>query len=229
MNISSQDCSPKPTLRVGSASNGADQSATWMWALLWAPLIVVVTSSLVTGSQLRNHWGVQLFQFFPIWIAWRWRASGAMRLAHLVPIALMVHALGFAYYAVKQSDPGAVQATRRADSAYPARDMADAALAHWRQHTKCPLRLIGGDFEAGLVSAFSAEFPVVYTDAQATPWVTAAQVKQHGLLYVADMASALPASAIAVKNWYLNPSRPSSGKYVQFAVELPAHECKSPE
>ena len=219
----------EPKLRVASGSNSPDQSAAWMWALVWAPLIVVVTTSLVTGSQLRNHWGVQLFQFFPIWVAWRWHASGAMRLAQLVPIALMVHALGFAYYAIKQSDPNAAQATRRADSAYPAREMADAALAHWKQHTRCPLKLIGGDFEAGLVSAFTTEFPVVYTDAQATPWVSAEQVKRDGLLYVSDMASALPESAIAVKNWYLNPSQPNSGRYVQFAVELPANECKLPE
>jgi 4-amino-4-deoxy-L-arabinose transferase-like glycosyltransferase len=199
----------------------------WMWGLVWAPVVILVLSSLATGSQLRNHWGVQLFQFLPIWIAWRWRNSNTLKLTLLIPLALAAQAAGFTYYAVKQSQPDAAQAERRADSSYPARNMASAALAHWKQQTSCPLKIIGGDFEAGLVSAFVKEFPVVYSGPEATPWVTADQINQHGIMYVVDMNTPLAPDAVAAKKWYFNAALPSSGKYIQLAVKLPAAECKA--
>jgi 4-amino-4-deoxy-L-arabinose transferase-like glycosyltransferase len=208
------------------ASGSAERAWVWMWGLLWAPVLILVLSSLATGSQLRNHWGVQLFQFLPIWIAWRLRNSDTLKLALLMPLTLAVQAGGFAYYAVKQSRPDAAQAERRADSAYPARDMAKAALSHWKQQTACPLNIVGGDFEAGLVSAFMKEFPVVYSGPEATPWVKPQDIQQQGILYVVDMNTALAPDAVATKKWYFNPGLPSGGKYIQLAAELPASKCQ---
>lgn len=208
------------------ASSFSNRPDVWMWGLVWVPVLILVLSSLATGSQLRNHWGVQLFQFLPIWIAWRLRNSDTFKLTRLIPVALAVHAIGFAYYAGEQSTPDAAQAERRADSAYPARDMAKAALSHWKQQTACPLKIIGGDFEAGLVSAFIKEFPVVYSGPEATPWVKRQDIQQQGILYVVDMNTALAPDAVAAKKWYLNPSLPSSGKYIQLAVVLPASKCQ---
>lgn len=199
--------------------------SAWMWCLVWAPVLLVIVLSLISASQLRNHWGVQLFQFLPIWIAWRWRHSRQLQWCFLIPAAIVVHALGFTYYAVKQSNANAVQAERRADSAYPASQIAKAALTHWGQHTACPLKIIAGDFEAGMASAFMKDFPLVYGGIQATPWIKQEQILQYGMLYIADMNSVLPADAIAVKKWFLSPSTPSSGKYLQLAVRLPLHPC----
>lgn len=211
---------PKP-----DGSQQVPQIRVWLWALVWAPVVVLVAASIITGSQLRNHWGVQLFQFLPIWIAWRAKGSDVLKLSRLIPIAIAIHAVGFTYYAVKQSDPNAAQAERRADSAYPARGMAQAALAHWRLQTACPLKIVGGDFEAGLVSAFLPEFALVYTSTQATPWVRPEQLRQLGVLYVVEMNSSLPVDAVAVKKWFFNPTQQDTGKYVQFAVKLPANAC----
>ena len=203
-----------------------DASNIWMWALLWLPILVVVTISLISGSELRNHWGVQLFQFVSIWLAWQMRRSGILHFSSLIPIALAVHAIGLGYYAVKQSNPNAVQAERRADSAYPAVDLAASALAHWRLQTACPLKIVGGDFEAGLAAAFMKEFPVTYTSPRATPWVTTDDIKKNGILHVLDMNSTLPATAVAAKRWYFNQAVPPTGKYVQFAVSLPTDTCE---
>jgi hypothetical protein len=208
------------------ASGFPDRPWVWMWGLVWAPVLILVLSSLATGSQLRNHWGVQLFQFLPIWIAWRLRNSDTLKLPLLIPLTLAVQLADFTYYAVKQGSPDAAQAERRADSAYPARDMAKAAVSHWKQQTACPLKIIGGDFEAGLVSAFIKEFPVVYSGPEATPWVKPEDIQQQGILYVVDMNTALAPDAVAEKKWYFNPTLPSSGKYIQLGVVLPASQCQ---
>lgn len=212
-------------LATGDAIYFFKQQRIWIWGLVWAPVLVLVVSSLIIGSQLRNHWGVQLFQFLSLWIAWRWQGHHVLRLAILIPATLVIHSVGFIYYAVKQSDTNAVQADRRADSAYPGRKMADAALAHWQLQTACPLEIVGGDFEAGLASAFMKNFPSVYSGTEATPWVQPEQIRQKGVLYILDMNAALPPDLIAINKWYLSPSSPSSGKYIQFAVKLPANPC----
>jgi 4-amino-4-deoxy-L-arabinose transferase-like glycosyltransferase len=215
----------RPALQKPDKSLEIGQVHTWMWGLVWAPVVLLVITSVITGSQLRNHWGVQLFQFLPIWVAWYWRSSYALKLCSLIPVALAVHAIGFGYYALKQSDPNAMQAERRADSAYPARRMADEALAHWKNQTRCPLKIVQGDFEAGLVSAFTQGFPVVYSDPVATPWVKPEHLKKYGALYVLDMNTPLPSGAMASKKWFLKSEANAGGKYVQFAVRLPSESC----
>lgn len=206
-------------------SRQPEQASIWLWGLVSGPVLILLIASLMSGSQLRNHWGVQLFQFLPLWLAWRFRGSTALSLAVLIPVAIAIHAAGFAYIAIKQSDPAAVQSERRADSSYPAEAMAKAALAQWRLQTSCPLKIVGGDFEAGLVSAFLKDFPLVYSGAEATPWIKQEQIRQQGMLYVADMNSVLPADAVGSTRYFLNHGEPSSGKYVQFAVLKPAQSC----
>ena len=186
---------------------------------------MVLTLSFITASPLRNHWGVQLFQFLPLWIAAVWHHKKFLQLKTLLPAAVLIHCLGLTYYAVKQSDPEAVLATRRADSAYPAQKMADAALAHWRSATQCPLKIVAGDFEAGLVSAFIKSSPTVSTSPIATPWVSAGDLENLGALYVFDSSTALPADVLLKTNWIMATAKNGKEKYVQFAVRLPRKAC----
>ncbi|WP_421955367.1 ArnT family glycosyltransferase [Polaromonas sp.] len=221
---------PNPRLwpRQENASSAAfndRETSIWIWSLVWGPILVLLAASLLTGSALRNHWGVQLFQFFSIWVAWRWRNSTALNPRNLMVAALLVHALGLTYYAIKQSNPDAVLADRRADSAYPAQKISDAAVAHWKRATDCPLRIIVGDFEAGLTSAYSKEAPVVFTSPMATPWVKPGELEQYGALYVFDKGTALPADVTAVMQWPLVSGAAGNEKYVQFAVRLPKRVC----
>ena len=197
----------------------------WLWALIWGPLAAVLAFSIVTGNPLRNHWGVQLFQFFPLWIAAYCQNRKFLQPKPLVIAAILVHGLGLSYYAIKQSDPEAVLATRRADSAYPARKMADAALGLWNSATSCPLKIVAGDFEAGLVSAFSKGFPMIWTTPVETPWLSQADVVNLGALYVYDSMTALPADVILKTNWPLANAKDGTQKYVQLAVRLPSQSC----
>ena len=197
----------------------------WLWALLWGPIAVVLALSFMTGSPLRNHWGVQLFQFLPLGIATFWHRRQFLQLRNLIPAAVFVHCLGLTYYALKQNDPEAVLATRRADSAYPAQKLSNAALAHWKSATNCPLKIVVGDFEAGLVSAFTKDFPVVSTSPIATPWVTDTTLRTSGALYVFDSNKPLPANALLKTNWTIATDKNGIQKYVQFGVRLPEKSC----
>ena len=202
-----------------------DVLTVWMWALLWGPLVVVLALSFITGSPLRNHWGVQLLQFLPLWIAVHWHQRKSLQLKTLALAAVLVHGMGLTYYALKQSDPEAVLAARRADSAYPARKMSDAALAHWKSVTACSLKIVAGDFEAGLVSAFSKDFPAVLIASIATPWVTTADLETYGALYVLDSTTVLPQGALFKTNWTMATAKDGTKKYLQFAVRLPRTPC----
>ena len=216
--------------KVGPAameSHQPEQASIWLWGLVSAPVLILLVASLMSGSQLRNHWGVQLFQFLSVLIAWRFRQLPALSLTFLIPAAIAIHGVGFVYYGFKQSAPNAVQSDRRADSAYPARAMAEAALTHWGLQTACPLKIVGGDFEAGLVSAYLKEFPSVYSGGVATPWVTPEQIRQQGILYVTDMNTNPPVEATAATRWYLSGGTASTGKYVQIAVRLPEKSCNA--
>ena len=197
----------------------------WIWCLVWGPVAALIMVSVLSGSALRNHWGVQLFQFLAIWMAWRWRHSTFLNLRTLVVAAMLVHAAGFVYYAVKQSDANAVLADRRADSSYPGQRMSDAAIAHWKRFSHCPLRIVAGDFEAGLVSAYAKESPTVFTAPIATPWVKESDIARDGALYVFDSNTALPATVAQPIRWSLRPNAQLGEKYVQFAVRLPASPC----
>lgn len=197
----------------------------WIGCLVWGPVAALILVSLLSGSALRNHWGVQLFQFLSIWIAWRWRYSAILNLRNLVFAAVLVHAAGFLYYAIKQSDKTAALADRRADSAYPGRRMSDAAVAHWKRFSNCPLRIVAGDFEAGLVSAYAKGSPVVFTAPVATPWVGESDIQRYGALYVSDKNTNLPANVMETIKWSLSGGAQPAEKYVQFGVRLPASPC----
>ena len=220
-------CKFRPPLIVPAAAElrQPEQASIWLWGLVGAPILILLITSLMSGSQLRNHWGVQLFQFLPLWLAWLITRSTALSLTVLLPVAVVIHVAGFAYIAMKQSDPAAVQSERRADSAYPAEAMASAALVHWSKHTSCPLKIVAGDFEAGLVSAFLPTFPLVYSGVEATPWIKPQQIRQAGMLFVVDMDAVLPLDALATTQWYLNHGEGRSGKYVQFALLKPTESC----
>ena len=209
----------------GDATDKSDILSIWFWALLWGPIAVVLALSFVTGSPLRNHWGVQLLQFFPLWIAVHWQRRQFLQPKTLAVAAVLVHCIGMTYYVFKQSDPDAVLAARRADSSYPGQKMSDAATAYWKSATACPLKIVVGDFEAGLVSAFSKDYPAVFIGPTATPWVSSADLETHGALYVLNSSVALPQDASYKANWTLAKSKNGDTKHVQFAVRLPRATC----
>ena len=199
----------------------------WLCGLFWGLLAFLLVLPLVAGINLRNHWGVQTFQFFALWLAWRWQRRTPIRLAHLATVALLIHALSMVVYTLEVRSPQAMAAQRRIDNAYPGQRIAHAAQAQWRSVPKGPLRYVAGDFEAGLVSAFSRPSPMVFVSAAASPWIDPADLGLRGALYAVPARSDLPPGALAVRDLDLSPEgAPVAGaRHVFLGVQAPARPC----
>lgn len=201
----------------------------WMFGLVWSTLLVLLVMALVGGVSLRNHWGVQALQFFPLWLVWVWDRRIAIDLRKLVCVALAVQALSFTLYAVEHRDPHAVLSSRRIDTAYPARRLARTAVAHWATATNCPLHYVEGSvFDAGLVSLYSGGKIQVFDSDRATPWVRAEDLQRDGALFVLDQDDPVPAGVTNLMVFDLVPGnrlgRPS--KTLTLGVKLPAQPCQ---
>ena len=200
----------------------------WMFGLVWATLLVLLAMALLGGVSLRNHWGVQALQFFPLWIAVVWDRRIAIDLAKLVCAALAVQALSLTLYAVEHRDPNAVLSSRRIDTAYPGRRLARTAVAHWATATRCPLHYVEGSvFDAGLVSLYSGGKVQVFDSDRATPWVRAEDLQRDGALFVLDEGDAVPAGVTNLMLFDLVPNRVGlAGKTLTLGVRLPAQPCE---
>ena len=153
-----------PPPEVAPAAFADRDASRWLAGLLWAPALLLVATA-VAGVSLRNHWGVQMFQFASLWIAWRWRRTAAIDLRRLAWIVLALHAVLLAAYALQQRavrppDDGG----RRLDTLYPAAGLARAMTAQWRTAVgpACPLRYVSGNvYLAGLAALHAGEGAVV--------------------------------------------------------------------
>jgi hypothetical protein len=213
-----------PAAARATSDETAPAFGLWMWGLVWAGVLVLMVMALVAGVSLRNHWGVQVLQFFSLWLAWRWNAHRPLVLRRLVWVALAVHGASLAWYAIEHRDPTRVLSERRNDTQYPARRLADAALAHWAASTRCPLHYVAGTaFDAGLVSLYSGGRLVVFDSVSATPWVRTDAVQQRGALYVLDANDAVPAGVTNVVAFELVPGNRS--KTIKLGVLLPQVAC----
>jgi hypothetical protein len=201
----------------------------WMTGLIWFTLAVLLVMALASGVSLRNHWGVQALQFFPLWLALWWDRRIKIDLSVLVTAAVLVQAGSLGFYAAEHRDPGAVISSRRIDTAYPARRLARAAVAHWASATNCPLHYVEGSvFDAGLVSLYSGGRIQVFDSDRATPWVRPEDLQRDGGLFVLDEGDAVPPSVGDLKVFHLVPEKNPlglTGKTLTLGVRLPAKPC----
>ena len=200
----------------------------WMTGLVGFTLVVLVVMALASGVSLRNHWGVQALQFFPLWLVVWWDRRIVVDLRMLTLTALAVHALSLTLYAVEHHDPRAVVSTRRIDTAYPARRLARTAVAHWAQATKCPLHYVAGSvFDAGLVSLYSGGRVQVFDSERATPWVRAEDLQRDGALFVLDAGDPVPLSVTHLLAFDLVAGNQVGlrANTLTLGVRLPARPC----
>ena len=200
----------------------------WMFGLVWSGVIVLILMALAGGASLRNHWGVQALQFFPVWLAYRWDRRATIDLRRLVWAALLVHGASLAWYAVEHRDPTGVLSERRIDTMYPAQRLARAAVAHWTATTPCPPRYVAGTvFDAGLVSLYSGGRLRVFDTERNTPWVRPEDLQRRGALYVLDANDAVPAGVTNVIAFDLVPGdrRGRPARTIKLGVLMPRQAC----
>jgi 4-amino-4-deoxy-L-arabinose transferase-like glycosyltransferase len=217
-----------PAPKAADEGAPAAQARVWFGALVGAPLIVLVVMALAGGVSLRNHWGVQALQFFPLWLAACWERRAAIDLRRLVRAALIVQGLSLSIYALDHGDPNGVLSRRRIDTMYPAQRLARAAVAHWADSTSCPLRYVAGSvFDAGLVALYTGGRLEVFDTASATPWVRLDDLQQRGVLYVLDEGEALPEGVTHVVPFDLvaGPHPGRAAKTIRLGVLMPLRAC----
>ena len=200
----------------------------WMIGLVGFTLAVLLVMALATGVSLRNHWGVQALQFFPLCLVVWWDRRITIDLRVLVLVSLLVHATSFAIYAREHTDPRTLLSARRIDIAYPARRLARTAVAHWASTTRCPLHYVEGSvFDAGLVSLYSGGRVQVFDSERATPWVRAEDLQRDGALFVLDAGDPVPPGVTNLLAFDLVAGNTVGlrSKTLTLGVKLPARPC----
>lgn len=215
-----------PVARAPGA--GLDEFGPWSVGLIWSSVCVLILLALLGGVGLRNHWGVQTFQFLCLWLAHRWDRRSPIDLPRLIKVALLVQGVSLALYATEHRDPKGLLSKRRIDTMYPAQRIADAALAHWHARTDCPLKFVSGDpFIAGMVSLHTDRHPKVYDTLAATPWIAPESLGRDGVLYVVDEDDVLPAGLEVPEVFalVLDERAKRLPKTIRIAMRPPAIPC----
>ncbi len=202
--------------------------STWMFGLLGGGLLVLAVMALVAGVGLRNHWGVQALQFFCVWLAAGWDRRSPIDLRRLLGVALLIHAACLGFYAAEHRDPAGVLNARRIDTLYPARRLAQVAVAHWSASTPCPLHFVAGTvFDAGLVALYAGGKLSVFDSAAATPWVRADDLRREGALYVLDGDDPVPPGVTNIIPFPIalgdRSGRPA--KTLRIGIRIPEMSC----
>lgn len=203
----------------------------WIVALCIGPLVFMLLLALVFGVHLRNHWGMQVLQFAPLAIAYGLCQRGSVHIMRLAVVVLVMQVLSMGWYARSQQDALAMSYERRIDTLYPAQKMADVGLSEWSKVTQCPLHIVAGDFEAGLVALYGGrtlgKFPTVFTNASATPWIRDDDLVRNGALWVLPEGQALPAGLTVATILDLGhpDTRYIKSRSVTIAVQLPQISC----
>jgi 4-amino-4-deoxy-L-arabinose transferase-like glycosyltransferase len=216
--------------RALAAPDAVDARAfgRWMFGLVWFGVLALLVMALAAGVSLRNHWGVQVLQFFGLWLVYRFERRAPIDLRRLVWVVLAVHAASLAWYATEHRDPSRVLSTRRLDTMYPASRLAQTAAAHWAQTTHCPLRYVAGNaFDAGLVSLYAAAHPQFFDGETATPWIRPEDLQRRGALVVLDDNDAVPPGVDHIVGFDLVPGDRSGrpAKTLRLGVLMPQKPC----
>lgn len=217
--------SPAAAPVVDAASERERQA--WLFGLLGWPLVVLAVLCLAQGVRLQDHWGFQAVQFVSLWLAWRLRRLGPQAATRLVLLALVTHTLALVTYSRSVWDPSTLAKRGRPDQFYPAQMLADAVMTTWKQSTACRLRyVVGGTYEAGMVSVYSGQNPVVFEGGslERSPWVDVADLERAGAVtfYQQPPPSALPLHTLAFKL----PGSEKSLYDVYWTVVAPTASCR---
>jgi phosphotransferase system glucose/maltose/N-acetylglucosamine-specific IIC component len=176
---------------------GGKHIRTWLFGLLYFPIIASVVLNQFFEVKLMNHWGVELMLFFPLWLAYKVsRNLRSLELNQATVVVAVLHIISMAtflylYSIVPEKTGGDI--AKKKDILYPAEKLTEDALKLWRSKTNCPLEFVGGaPYQAGLISIYSGEYPIVFdvksiSEIGLNPWVSASDINRDGALIVYPM------------------------------------------
>jgi Dolichyl-phosphate-mannose-protein mannosyltransferase len=227
----------KPSIRVRTMASMSlkptltQQNRAWLLGLIVWPALFVGFVTLTGGVRLQAQWGLQTFQFLMIFIGWRLAVALPQRsmgqAASVVVIAQLALA-GFFAWSITVPSQKIWQGERTRN--FPAVSMAKEISNKWSQASKCPFRyVVGPSFDATVVSAYSDQHPIVLEDGdfRKEPWVTSDLLKEHGALYLAATASALPAEikAQGIVNVPESKNDYQEARQIFWGLVLPDKSC----
>ncbi len=202
---------------------------SWVLALAFGPVLVMVVLCVVAGTRLQNHWGTSGLQFIALPIA-AWfvaRHGVAARRAVLFGfiVAQVLHVAWFLLDVHRQKRPLA-----DGTPAYTAAAFAELAAASWREHGAGRLDYVVGTlWLAGTAAVDHPDRPLVLIDGvpAISPWVDPARLAVCGAIYIGAPADAV-AAADARGTWRIVETfnrRRGEVSEVAWALRRPRREC----
>jgi 4-amino-4-deoxy-L-arabinose transferase-like glycosyltransferase len=193
--------SPSTSTPTTTNTTLTQQNRAWLVGLVVWPALFVSFVTLSGGVRLQAQWGLQTFQFLVIFIGWRLAVALPQRsMGQAVGVVLFAQLVltGFFAWSIVSPSQKIWQGTRSRN--FPAVAIAKEISSKWYKASRCELKyVVGPSFDATIVSAYSGHHPIVLEDGdfRKQPWVTSALLKEHGALYLAETARALPAEVTA--------------------------------
>jgi len=155
--------------------------------LAFAPVVLAIVPSFISGEGLRSMWGVPILTFVPLWFVTRFRIhAGKIHSFAVAWIGCFLLVLtGYAGNQMFGADLG-FKPTR---GHYPGREEAEYFYGLWKQQTTKPLiYVVGDEWESCNVAFYSPMRPRphvwIYGSESVSPWVHEEDVLKQGAVIV---------------------------------------------
>jgi 4-amino-4-deoxy-L-arabinose transferase-like glycosyltransferase len=156
-----------------------------LWWLAMGTFLAICVLALATRTHLSSLWGnTQWFAIAAFWLVVL--ANAGIRLdTRRIPIVMAVY---WILVLVLSAGAGYLKAVHHDRlSMEPRAELARAAHEVWNRHSARPLAIVAGDDKEARAVAFYARQRIHYwdmADPASTPWVTQAEIRHDGILFV---------------------------------------------
>ncbi|MGU7785224.1 glycosyltransferase family 39 protein [Burkholderia sp. PU8-34] len=169
-----------------------------LWCLALGPLIATGVVAVLTKTQMASVWGMAAwFAIVPLWLkvlhAHRFEIvaerAGRILAGYWVVVIVVTAAVGY-IGVLRQSD----------DAAEPRAELAEAANAMWRVRTGQDVPVVAGSVHEAQSIAFYGSGYTRYwdmIDPRMTPWLTAADARKLGAMFVCRLGDTVCLDASA--------------------------------
>jgi 4-amino-4-deoxy-L-arabinose transferase-like glycosyltransferase len=155
--------------------------------LAFAPLVIVLTPSLILERGLHSIWGIPMLTFIPLWLVSRFRIdTGRVRsfaIAWSVVFVLTLAAFaGNELFAAKLG-------FKPSRGQFPGRAVAEYYFQAWKTNSGSPfIYVVGDEWEAANIAFYSPERPRphvwIYGTDSVSPWINEDDVLNQGAVVV---------------------------------------------